>query len=222
VVDRAEDVGSISWLAWDEFGVVERLDSEQIATRFFRVIIPVWPSQSYYVTRTADGEEQRIKIALQLRSVILGYLRLPSWLAALFFAAPAIALPDIWGWMIVPAAVMTIIAALLTFVAGKLDEEEQWRRSLLRRVVGFGAPPEMLAEEMRDEVCTNLERMWHARSPYGSTRSSRASPASSWSRSPSTSRIRHWCVWRGRTSSIASGTDATRPRPNASRQRRSQ
>ncbi len=166
MVDRADDVGSISWLAWDEFGVVERLESEEIATRFFRVIIPVWPSQSYYVTRTADGEEQRIKIALQLRSVILGYLRLPSWLAALFFAAPAIALPHIWGWMIVPALVMTIIAALLTFVAGKLDEEEQWRRSLLRRVVGFGAPPEMLAEEMRDEVCTNLERMWHARSPY--------------------------------------------------------
>ncbi len=166
MVDRADDVETFSWLTWDEFGVVERLESEQIATRFFRVIIPVWPSQSFYVTRTADGEEQRIKIALQLRSVILGYLRLPTWLAAVFFAAPAIALPDIWGWMIVPALLMTIIATLLTFVAGKLDEEEQWRRSLLRRVVGFGAPPEMLAEEMRDEVCTNLERMWHARSPY--------------------------------------------------------
>ena len=166
MVDRADDVDTFSWLTWDEFGVVERLESEQIATRFFRVIIPVWPSQSYYVTRTADGAEQRIKIALQLRSVILGYLRLPTWLAAFVLAVPAIALPHIWGWLIVPALLLVVLAALLTFVAGKLDEEEQWRRSLLRRVVGFGAPPEMLAEELRDEVCTNLERMWHARSPY--------------------------------------------------------
>jgi len=166
VIDRADEVETYSWLTWDEFGVVERLDSEAIATRFFRVIIPVWPSQSFYVTRTADGEEQRIKISLQVRSVILGYLRLPTWLAALVLAAPAIALPHIWGWLILPAALLAVVAALLTFVAGRLDEEEQWRRSLLRRVVGFGAPPEMLTEELRDEVCMNLERMWHARSPY--------------------------------------------------------
>ena len=166
MVDRADDVDTFSWLTWDEFGVVERLESEQIATRFFRVIIPVWPSQSFYVTRTADGEEQRIKIALQLRSVILGYLRLPTWLGAVILAVPAIMLPHVWGWLIVPALMLAVLATLLTFVAGKLGEEEQWRRSLLRRVVGFGAPPEMLAEEMRDEVCTNLERMWHARSPY--------------------------------------------------------
>ena len=166
MVDRADDVETFSWLTWDEFGVVERLDSEAVATRFFRVIIPVWPSQSVYVTRTADGEEQRIKIQLQLRSVILGYLRLPTWLAAIVLGVPAIMLPHVWGWLILPAALLTIAAALLTFVAGGLDEEEQWRRSLLRRVVGFGAPPEMLGQELRDEVCTNLERMWHARSPY--------------------------------------------------------
>ena len=53
---------------------VERLDSEAIATRFFRVIIPVWPSQSFYVTRTADGEEQRIKIPLQLLILTSGVL----------------------------------------------------------------------------------------------------------------------------------------------------
>ncbi|MBA3453580.1 MAG: hypothetical protein H0T42_10860 [Deltaproteobacteria bacterium] len=166
MVDRADEVETFSWLAWDDLGVVERLDSEAIATRFFRVIIPVWPAQSFYVTRTADGEEQRIKIALQIRSVILGYLRLPTWLAAIVLGVPAIMLPHTWGWLIVPALLLTIVAALLTFVAGKLNEEEQWRRSLLRRVVGFGAPPEMLAEELRDEVCTNLERMWHARSPF--------------------------------------------------------
>ena len=103
MVDRADDVETFSWLTWDEFGVVERLDSEAIATRFFRVIIPVWPSQSFYVTRTADGEEQRIKIPLQLRSVILGYLRLPTWLAALVLAVPAVMLPRVWGWLIVPA-----------------------------------------------------------------------------------------------------------------------
>ena len=119
MADRADEVETFSWLTWDEFGVVERLESEQIATRFFRVIIPVWPSQSYYVTRTADGEEQRIKIALQLRSVILGYLRLPTWLAAFILAVPAIALPQVWGWLAVPALLLVILAALLTFVVSR-------------------------------------------------------------------------------------------------------
>lgn len=52
------------------------------------------------------------------------------------------------------------MASLLTFVAGRLPERELLRRSLLRRVVGFGAPPELLTEELRAEVCANLIVMW--------------------------------------------------------------
>jgi len=52
-----------------------------------------------------------------------------------------------------------------TLAAGRLAEGELLRRSLLRRVVGFGAPPELLAAPLRDEIRAQLELMWRTRSP---------------------------------------------------------
>ena len=153
-----------SWLDTDDFGIVDRLESEAIVTSFYTVLLPVWPEHSAYVFREADGSEQRIKIPLQLRSVVLGYLRLPTWLAALLLAAPAVMLPE-RRWLMLPAVVLATVAALLTFVAGRLDEPEQLRRALLRRVVGFGAPPELLHETLRSEVRTHLLAIWSSRSP---------------------------------------------------------
>jgi len=53
---------------------------------------------------------------------------------------------------------------MVTFVAGRLGEAEVLRRSLLRRVVGFGAPPELLTTAFRAEVRANLELMWATKS----------------------------------------------------------
>jgi hypothetical protein len=154
-----------SWLRTDDYGVVDRLDTEAIVTSFYTVIVPVWPEHSAYVIRGADGSEQRIKIPLQARSVALGYLRVSTWLAALMLALPAVMLPDRWLALLVPGIGLSVLAAILTFVAGRLDESEQRRRSLLRRVVGFGAPPELLSESVRAEIRTNLELMWKAKAP---------------------------------------------------------
>ncbi|MDB4960324.1 MAG: hypothetical protein JWP01_323 [Myxococcales bacterium] len=153
------------WFSTDDFGLIDRLETESVVTSFYKVVIPIWPEHSAYVIRASDGSERRIPIRLQPRSVILGYLRVPTWLGALILALPSIMLPHQWGALIVPALLLAILASVLTFFAGRLTAAEQLRRQLLRRVVGFGAPPELLTEGMRLEMCSNLELMWNTRSP---------------------------------------------------------
>lgn len=148
----------------DDYGVCDVLEHESIVTSFYRVFIPIWPEYSAYVIRAQDGSEQRIKIPLNKRSVLLGYSRMPAWLFAFAFAFPALVYPDYYAWSGLVAAGFLALAIVLQFVAGKLDAYEALRRGLLRRVVGFGAPPELLTEAFRAEVRTNLELMWHARS----------------------------------------------------------
>ena len=152
------------WLRTDDYGVIERLEHESIVTSFYRVVLPIWPEHSAYVIRAADGSEQRIEIPLQRKSVLLGYLRLPTWMLALVFGAPAMFAPERWAWLGGVAASLLVVAAMLTFVAGRLGEHEILRRSLLRRVVGFGAPPELLSDSLRAEVRSNLELMWATKS----------------------------------------------------------
>lgn len=154
-----------SWLPTEDFGEVDRLDTEAVVTSFYQVGIPLWPEHSAYVIRAADGSEQRIRIPLHTRSVVLGYLRAPLWMTTLILAIPAILMPTRWLPLLIPAAVLGALAAVLTFAAGRLAEGELLRRSLLRRVVGFGAPPELLTAPLRAEISAQLELMWRTRSP---------------------------------------------------------
>ncbi len=155
---------AVTWFRTDDYGVIDRLDHEQVVTSFYRMILPIWPEHSAYVIRAADGSQQRIKIPLQRKSVLLGYLRWNTWMAALVFGAPAIWAYERFLWMVAPALAFVAIAGMLTWVAGRLPEGEAMRRSLLRRVVGFGAPPELLSDSMRAEVRSNLELMWATKS----------------------------------------------------------
>lgn len=153
-----------SWLTTDDFGVVDELESESIVTSFYKAGLPLWPESSAYVIREKDGSERRIKIPLQTRSVVLGYLRAPLWILGCIFVVLALVAPPRFIELLFPGVSIAAMASLLTFVAGRLPERELLRRSLLRRVVGFGAPPELLTEELRAEVCANLIVMWSTRS----------------------------------------------------------
>jgi len=153
-----------TWLATDDYGVIEKLEHESIVTSFYRMMLPIWPDHSAYVIRAADGSEQRIPIPLQRRSVAVAYLRVYSWFGALFFAAPALYVWERYAWMLGPAIALLAVALMATFTLGKLDETEAFRRGMLRRVVGFGAPPELLSESLRAEIRTNLELMWSTKS----------------------------------------------------------
>ena len=154
-----------SWLTVDDFGVVDRLsDKESIVTSFYKAWLPLWPESSAYVIREKDGSERRIAIPFQTRSVVLGYLRAPLWLLAVMLVAPVVADPVRFIQLLYAGVMIAGCASLLTFVAGRLSETERLRRQLLRRVVGFGAPPELLTEDMRADVCHTLTIMWNARS----------------------------------------------------------
>ena len=153
-----------SWLTTDDFGVVDELETESIVTSFYKAGLPLWPEHSAYVIRQKDGSERRIRIPLQTRSVVLGYLRAPLWAIGAALVLLALVAPQRFLVLLAPGCMIAGTASLLTFVAGRLPERELLRRQLLRRVVGFGAPPELLTEELRAEVCANLIVMWSTRS----------------------------------------------------------
>jgi hypothetical protein len=152
------------WIASDDFGKIDRYVDEAIVTSFYCLGLPLWPRHSVYVARR-DGTEHRIPIPLQRKSVVLGYLRKPLWFAALVLGSPVIAEPARWAWLAVPALVLAAAAAVLTFVAGRLPPEERERRALLRRIVGVGAPPELLPASLREALRHHAEAAWAAHSP---------------------------------------------------------
>jgi hypothetical protein len=66
------------------------------------------------------------------------------------------------SWSLVPiVAALTGIAAVLTFVVGRLSQGERERRELLRRVSGIGAPPELMRAPMLDEIREDLADAWY-------------------------------------------------------------
>jgi hypothetical protein len=139
-------------------GHVERLDDEEIVTEFACVIVPVWPKRSVYVQGS-----QHTEIRPHARSIAAGLLRTSTWLAAWTLAVPAMLAPERWGWLAPIAIALVAIAAAVTFRFGNLDEDERERRRLLRRVVGLGAPPELLAPGLVEATRLALEGHWRER-----------------------------------------------------------
>lgn len=148
------------WIGTDSFGKVERLGEESVQTEFFCVVLPLWPLRSYYEHHTSDGTSTT-EIRLHPTSVALGYLRVATWMAALILGLPALDDRERWGHLLVPAIVLTVMATLLTFAVGRLSGAERRRRELLRRVVGTGAPPELLPPSTRDTIRDSLVARWY-------------------------------------------------------------
>lgn len=150
-----------SWLPVREFGVVERIEHESVATQFYAVIVPVWPIRSRYYSRSLKtGEIGYLDIPLHRRSVLLGLVRTPLWLLAVLLGSPTFALPSRWAWLLVIALPLALIAAYVTFFAGRLTPDEKARRELLRRVVGFGTPPELVDPALASKVRDYLDDAW--------------------------------------------------------------
>lgn len=146
------------WIGSDTFGRVERLGDEAIETEFWCVVVPVWPLASVYA-----GPRGAVPIPLHRRSVIAGYLRVTTWLAALIVGLPGLVDPARWAALLPAGAALAIAAAWLTWGYGRLSRDEHARRALLRRVAGIGAPPELLPIDVRDEVREALVDRWLAR-----------------------------------------------------------
>lgn len=150
------------WFGNDEAGAVDRCGDEAIVTEFWCVVVPVQPLRSYYRSRDEHGEPTATPIALNRRSVIAGYLRTTLCLATVIVAAPVLAAPDRWLALWPAALALATAAAWFVFGYGRLDHAERERRELLRRVVGCGAPPELLAPATRALIRDALAERWDA------------------------------------------------------------
>ena len=150
-----------TWLDCEDYGAIDRLDSESIVTEFFTIVFPIWPSRTVYLYKSTEGEERRVQIPLDRRSVALGYARFTTWMATLMLAAPALADFARWGYLLPFALGLVGLATVFTFVLGRLDPSEADRRALLRRVAGIGAPPDLLPLPFRIDMCEQLADTWY-------------------------------------------------------------
>jgi len=162
LANLADDVPGLE--GWDLYGTVDRLEGESIGTWFFCFIVPLWFGSSTYVWTCRDGGTHHTTIALQPRSVILGYSRTSAWFGAIVFGVAGLASYELRGGLLITGLVLAAIAAALTFGAGRLGHAERKRRMLLRRIVGLGAPPELLPADMVSEIREDLVEDWNAES----------------------------------------------------------
>lgn len=154
---------ALGWIGYGPAGTVEECDGERIETEFWCAVIPLRPVASYYLARDAEGEPCTIPLVLHRRSVIAGYLRTSVAMAALVVSSPVVLAPDRWFGLWPLALALTAMAAWLILGYGRLDTDERARRALLRRVVGVGAPPELLPEASRDTIRAALVARWEPR-----------------------------------------------------------
>ena len=156
-----------TWLECEDYGAVDRLESEAIVTEFFTIILPIWPARSVYIFKSSDGEDRRVPIPLDRRSVALGYARITTWMAAVIVAAPAVFDFFRFGYLLPFALALASTAAVLQFLIGRLDPAELDRRALLKRVAGIGAPPELLPFPFRVDMCETLADRWYTEHRLG-------------------------------------------------------
>ena len=149
------------WIGWYDAGHVDRLGKESVATEFFHVVLPVWPrSTSTYHFVTPAGEDSEIYIPRDWRSVVLGLARTPLWLAALMLGMPGLIDFERWPILLPVALALAVVAGWITFGMGRLSRGERARRELLKRVSGIGAPPELLPDDMRHDLCEDIADRW--------------------------------------------------------------
>jgi hypothetical protein len=146
------------WVGSETLGKVEALGDEAVYTEFYCFILPLWPVRSYYACDRRGVSAA--PITLHTRSVVAGYLRATTWMAALLAGLPGLVDFTRWGHLLPAGAALAAVAAWLTWRFGRLGRDERTRREVLRRAVGFGAPPELLAPDFRQSILEELEGRW--------------------------------------------------------------
>jgi hypothetical protein len=119
--------------------------------------MPLFPIGSFYCLEDPFPGSRLIRIQLNLKSVVLAYLR---W----WISVPSITLIIIGFageqyiyWVI---GTVGIAIFLVTFLFGRLSNDEKERRQLLISVVGLGADPKILPQKMRQSILAKLEEKW--------------------------------------------------------------
>jgi hypothetical protein len=121
-------------------GKVKEINKQWIETKFFIVGVPLFPTSSILVTSaTSYNSRQGISIPLNATSVIAGYARLITFLAALGFFITGAADAD--TTMLLIGMAFAITWAYFYFNFGKPSTSEISERSKLGKAIGVYALP---------------------------------------------------------------------------------
>lgn len=147
-------------------GKVEGVDEESIQTKFFILGIPLVPLTSFYSLGDTHNGVRGFEIDMHGTSVLAGYLRLNSFIAALLFGIFAWVQRDSYGgsgglWVGFLLSVGLLIASMFI---GRISEDEKERRRMRRSLIGIGAPPHILPPSTRQDLLESLEQAWAKRS----------------------------------------------------------
>jgi hypothetical protein len=136
-------------------GAVDYIGAENIQTRFFVLLLPLYPQQSWYVLdETADGISG-FAIPLHHRSVIYGYLR--WWMIVPLL----ISMVHWWNEReVIYAVICVTIWLLITFVLGRARGESKRRRRILGFATGLCAEPQWTPDDVAQSMLEQLEDRW--------------------------------------------------------------
>ena len=138
-------------------GKVDKINKESVQTKFFILGMPLFPLGSFYCLCDPFPGSQAIRIPLNSKSVVLGYLRWWLSIVSIMFIIIGYAMKEYVYWV---TGILGLAIFLTTFFFGRLSKSEIKRRQVLTSVVGMGAHPKILHRETVQSILAQLEEMW--------------------------------------------------------------
>jgi hypothetical protein len=138
-------------------GKVDAINKESIQTNFFVLVMPLFPIESFYSLGYSPEGNLGFRIPLNLKSIVLGYLRWWFSIVSLTLIILAFAADQ---YFLLTLGIIGIILFLSTFWFGRLSKKETKRRQILVDIVGIGADPNILPKDVIQKTITNLEEAW--------------------------------------------------------------
>jgi len=133
-------------------GAVDRVGNQSIKSRFLVVLLPLIPLRSYFVISEPKNFQmtastvRAIPIRLSAKSILIGYLRLYSWLPSILFLASGLTRQFGIGFVAAGYIALALFAgcfSITMFGLGRLSRAERERRIKLRESTGFAIDPEI-------------------------------------------------------------------------------
>jgi hypothetical protein len=141
-------------------GTVDQVGEESIQTKFFMIGVPLVPMESFFVLRDRGDGVDGFPIPLNMKSVLLAYLRWGAFIAAVIAGVMAMVTPSYRRGPVdfIGAGICLTSWVVLTFVAGKPNKAILARRLIFKAATGISATPELLPSHVASEIHESLQK----------------------------------------------------------------
>jgi hypothetical protein len=154
------------------YGRVDSTRGTCVATLFFYIqFLPIIPLSSHLVLSDKPGATEAIRIPMQWRSVVAGYLRTWGLVATVILViAGAVQVHDagasadaVWSGL---EGVLALTALAAAFgVLGRLDRDQRAQRAVWERRIGQPVDPLLLGVEVREKLAKKLKKQLRKNTP---------------------------------------------------------